>query len=82
MACGTPALISRAGSLPEVCGDAALYFDPLKPEEIAARMKQIVLEKNLRQEMIERGKARAKEFTWEKCVDGIIELYKEAASKK
>lgn len=82
MACGTPVLVSRAGSLPEVCGDAALYFDPLKPEEIAARMTQIVQEKNLRLEMIERGKARAKEFTWEKCVDGIVELYREAAAKK
>ncbi|MDL5046620.1 glycosyltransferase family 1 protein [Oscillatoria amoena NRMC-F 0135] len=82
MACGTPALVSRAGSLPEVCGDAALYFDPHKPEEIAARMKQIVVENNLRQEMIEHGLQHVKKFTWKKCVDGIVELYREAAAKK
>ena len=67
MACGTPVVCSNASSLPEVAGDAALLFDPLDVEGMAAAMERILSDKRLRAELIERGLKRARGFSWEKC---------------
>ena len=62
MACGCPVAASRAASLPEVCGDAAVLFDPDDPEAIA----QGVLDALARADKLRpRGLARAAAFTWE-----------------
>ncbi len=67
MACGCPVIASRAASIPEVCGDAALYFDPADPADIAARIRSFLSSTGLRDELRERGRARARGFTWERC---------------
>jgi glycosyltransferase involved in cell wall biosynthesis len=67
MACGCPVTASTAASIPEVCGEAALYFDPLDLGDIAGKMLRLAREKELREELASRGKARAMEFSWEKC---------------
>jgi glycosyltransferase involved in cell wall biosynthesis len=59
MACGCPVVASRAGALPEVCGDAARYFDPTSVEDIADAI--------LDPPGGECGPARAAEFTWDEC---------------
>tara|TARA_R110002074_G_scaffold364915_1_gene538507 strand:- start:19830 stop:21017 length:1188 start_codon:yes stop_codon:yes gene_type:complete len=64
MACGTPVLSSTSGSLPEVVGDAGLYFDPHKPTEIADVIKRFSMDKNLQNELREKAKCRALTFTW------------------
>ena len=61
MACGCPVAASRAGSLPEVCGDAAVLFDPDDPAAIAAGVLE-ALERGA--ELRERGLLRAARFTW------------------
>ena len=61
MACGTPVAAARAGSLPEVCGDAAVLFDPSDPEAIAAGVRTALSRSD---ELRELGHARAAEFTW------------------
>jgi glycosyltransferase involved in cell wall biosynthesis len=61
MACGCPVAASRAGSLPEVCGDAAVLFDPDDPAAIAAGALE-ALERS--EELRERGLLRAARFTW------------------
>ena len=61
MACGCPVAVSRAGSLPEACGDAAAYFDPEEPEDIAA-VVAAVLESPER--LVAAGLERAAQFTW------------------
>ena len=61
MACGCPVAVSRAGSLPEACGDAAAYFDPEEPEDIAA-VGAAVLESPER--LVAAGLERAAQFTW------------------
>ena len=67
MACGTPVVCSNASSLPEVAGDAALLFDPLDVEGMAAAMGRVLGDERLRAELIERGLQRARGFSWEKC---------------
>jgi glycosyltransferase involved in cell wall biosynthesis len=68
MAAGTPVLASRTASLPEVCGDAALYFDPTDPAEMARLMRRVIGDAGLRRELVEAGRARAREFTWDRCI--------------
>jgi len=63
MACKTPVACSNSSSLPEVCGDAALYFDPKKPEEIAKKMEEI-LQPDTRKKMISRGLRQIGKFSW------------------
>jgi len=65
MACGCPAAVSRAASLPEVCGDAALYFDPHNESDIAEKIERIVSDVELRSELVARGKERAHSFRWQ-----------------
>jgi glycosyltransferase involved in cell wall biosynthesis len=65
---------SKAASLPEVCSDAAVYFDPHRPEEIGQVLKQLAVRNELVKELKEKGLKRSKEFCWEKCALGHIEV--------
>jgi len=65
MHCGCPVLCARAASLPEVAGDAALFFDPMNARDIAKLISQIVLDPQLRNDLIQKGYQRAKEFSWQ-----------------
>ena len=62
MACGCPVAAAAAGSLPEVCGDAAVLFDPLDPEAIAAGVDEALARSD---ELTERGLRRAAAFSWD-----------------
>ncbi len=62
----TPVISSRASSLPEICQDAALYIDPLDPEDIAKKMDMLIKDTELRKKLIEKGKNRILSFSWEK----------------
>ena len=67
MACGCPAIVSASASLPEVCGDAALYCDPHDVEDIAAKMLQVATDGATRGLLREKGLQRARQFSWDKC---------------
>jgi glycosyltransferase involved in cell wall biosynthesis len=77
MASGTPVAVSRAGSLPEVCGDAAIYFEPTSVDEIADAILA-VLERPDR--LIERGLARAAGFTWDATAREHDRVYRALAA--
>ena len=64
MAVDCPVIVSNAASLPEVCGDAALYCDPNDISDIARAMLRIVDEPSLRRDLIAKGRARARMFRW------------------
>jgi glycosyltransferase involved in cell wall biosynthesis len=64
MALGCPVVVAHAASLPEVCADAVLYCDPLNTESIAAALQRLIDEPMLRQELRQRGFARARMWTW------------------
>jgi glycosyltransferase involved in cell wall biosynthesis len=67
MAAGVPVVVARAASLPEVCGDAALYFDPLNVDDIAAKLVEIASNAEMWRELRDRGLARSKLFSWDTC---------------
>jgi glycosyltransferase involved in cell wall biosynthesis len=69
LASGVPLACSRTGSLPEAGGDAALYFDPDDPVEIAASMAKIASDRDFARSFREKGPARASAFSWETCVE-------------
>lgn len=80
-ACGTPVLTSNVSSLPEIGQSAALYTDPLNIEEMTHQIKEIMEDKDLRQNLREKGLKRAKDFSWNKCADETARLYNELANK-
>ena len=67
MACGCPVAVANSASLPEVCGKAALYFDPFRPEDIAEKIFRILHDGELRQGLRVSGFEQAKKFTWTQC---------------
>src|SRR5262249_47521341 len=77
MASGTPVITSNVSSLPEVVGDAALLIDPYKPEAIAEAMHRVLGDATLRADLRRRGLARAREFSWERSVARVREIYAE-----
>lgn len=81
MAAGTPVLSSNAASLPEVCGDAALYFDPFSPEELADLMIRIAKDPDLRLQMIENGKRRVNFFSYQKSAAVILGVYRDLLNR-
>jgi glycosyltransferase involved in cell wall biosynthesis len=68
MASGTPVICSNAACLPEIAGDAALYFDPLSVEDMALKIDTCTRNADLRADMIKRGLQQVEKYTWEKTV--------------
>lgn len=75
MACGCPVISSNAGSLPEIYEEAAEYFDPENGEELIGKIREISDNRGYREELIKKGKERAKQFSWEKCADETLKIY-------
>lgn len=74
MAVGTPVVASRAGSLPEVVGNAGILVDPNSPESIAAGIKEVLSMNNKRyNRIVQAGLLQAGEFSWEKCARQTLE---------
>ncbi|MDR1290926.1 MAG: glycosyltransferase family 4 protein [Planctomycetaceae bacterium] len=73
MQCGVPVITSNTSSLPEVVGDAGIMLDPHDVEGLADAMYRVISDENLRKEMIAKGLEQAKKFSWDRCVDLIVE---------
>lgn len=72
MASGAPTIVSKTSSLPEVGGDAVLYFNPYDEEEMARVMGKIIKNPKLKHHLSEKGKKRAKKFSWKKFAEIIL----------
>src|SRR3954454_3170856 len=81
MASGTPVVTSNVSSLPEVVGDAAVLVDPTEPESIADGLRRVLSDPALAASLVERGLARAAEFSWERSVAQIRAIYGEVAGE-
>jgi alpha-1,3-rhamnosyl/mannosyltransferase len=79
MACGTAVVCSRASSLPEVAGDAALLVDPGDASAIAAALNRVLEDAILRERLVEAGRERAAELTWERTAWLTWAAYQTAA---
>jgi glycosyltransferase involved in cell wall biosynthesis len=69
MAAGTPAVVAHAGSLPEVCNEAALYFDPLSTQDIADKLIAIASDSELSSRLRARGLVHSRQFNWQSCAE-------------
>jgi glycosyltransferase involved in cell wall biosynthesis len=78
MACGTPVICSSAASLPEVVGDAALSFDPCDTSALSTALIRLRADSELRADLQRKGLDRATQFSWERCADETLNVYREA----
>ncbi len=81
MACGTPVVASHAGALPEVVGEAGLFFSPHDPEELKERLHRLLKDEGLRKELGKKGLCRAREFSWERSARTALAAFEGLASE-
>ncbi len=78
MWCDCPIVCSNVTSLPEIAGDAALLIDPRAPEGLAYALSRVLTDDGLRREMVERGRRRARDFSWTKFTIEIVSALRQA----
>ncbi len=77
MGYGAPVVSSNATCLPEVYGDAALYFNPLDADDIARTINDILVNDILRNELIKKGSQKVKEYSWQRMAKQTLEVYEQ-----
>lgn len=77
MACGCPVIVAKTSALPESCGKAALYCDPRSPRDLAAKLRSILENEQLRDRLRRAGHAQAAQFTWETCARNLYAAVQE-----
>ena len=91
MGAGVPVIVSdwrlalggesdRLNVGPEICGDAAEFFDPTSPDSLAKAMQRVLTNHMRRAELVRMGQVRAKEFSWEKAAAALVALFEEAVA--
>jgi len=78
---GVPVACSNCSSLPEVAGDAALYFDPHDPGSIASAIERLLGDRELAGRLAEQGTERCKEFTWRRTAEATLACYRRALDR-
>lgn len=77
MALGTPVVASRVASLPEICGEAALYVEPTDVDGLASQMLCLLENRDLAASLAVRGQERAKRFSWREAAQATLRLYED-----
>ena len=72
MACGCPCVVSDSGSLPEVCGEAAVYCDPSDSKDIADKINTVLIDDKIRRDLIGKGLNQAGKFSWQRSAEKIL----------
>lgn len=75
MAAGTPVVATRAGALPQVLGDAAVFVEPGDTSGLATALAAVMTDSAKRASLIEQGRQRAARYSWDACAEGLIHLY-------
>lgn len=81
MAYNCPVIASFASSLPEVGGEACLYFDPESPDDLLEKINQLLDSNELRNDLIKKGAGRIKSFSWKKSALATLEVLKSVYDK-
>jgi glycosyltransferase involved in cell wall biosynthesis len=76
MACGAPVAVSRCSSLPEVAGDAALYFDPYSVNDIAGRICEVLTSPRRSADLRSKGLQQSRRFTWKRTATDTLAIYR------
>jgi len=82
MAAGIPVVCSAVTAIPEVAGDAAVYFDPRDPEDMAAKMALVGRDEALRARLAAAGRARAAEFSWDRSARQTLAIYRRVLTRR
>lgn len=80
MSFNCPVACSNTSSIPEVVANAATYFDPTSVDSICDALEKVVFDSKLTADLISRGQSRIKHFTWEKCAEETLAIYREVLS--
>lgn len=75
MAAGTPVVTTTAGSLPEICGDAALQVEPGDPGALAGAIARVLDDPALASSLVDAGRDRIRAFSWDRAADQMVGLY-------
>jgi len=75
MAAGIPVAASEVSSLPEIGGEAAIYFDPKSPESMKNSIESILSDEKKQKEMIEKGFKQIEKFDWAEHAKGILKVF-------
>ena len=78
---GCPLVCSNLPALREVAGDAALYFEPDRPDSLAGRLQAVLSDTALRADLIAKGNARLKEFSWQVAAEQTLDTWFRAAGR-
>lgn len=78
---GTPVCCSNVGPLPEVLGDAALYFEPAKPAMVAEKINNILESEVVALKLLQEGKNQLKQFSWLKMAEITLQVYRDILQK-
>jgi glycosyltransferase involved in cell wall biosynthesis len=77
----TPVITSNITALPEIAGDAAYLVNPYSTTEITQAIKTLMTSTTMQTQLIEKGIARAQEFSWQKCAANTLEVYQSMLNK-
>lgn len=81
MAAGTPVVAARTQALVEIAGGACLFADPKDPKDIASKLKEVIYDTQLKNQLIETGKVLVKNYSWEKTARDTLRVYRNILSK-
>jgi glycosyltransferase involved in cell wall biosynthesis len=82
MARGVPVACSDRSALPEVAGDAAEHFDPSSPDSIARALRRVLTDRDRAAALVDRGRARAAQFTWEATAQSTLATYRRTLDER
>jgi glycosyltransferase involved in cell wall biosynthesis len=77
MACGAPLITGTESALPEVAGDAAIYVDPHDPEQLGTELERLLSDREIQEQLRNKGFERVKQFTWDRAAQETLALYRE-----
>jgi glycosyltransferase involved in cell wall biosynthesis len=80
MAMGCPIVASDRTSIPEVLGDAGRLVDPTDPADLADGLNRMLEDETFRHDCIERGLERVQTFSWKRCAEETLEVYRDVLS--
>jgi alpha-1,3-rhamnosyl/mannosyltransferase len=80
MAAGVPVVAARAGSIPEVAGDAAILVEPTDEEALSAALERVVADDATRTELVARGRDRVRAFSWDDTARALASCYRTLAA--
>lgn len=79
--CGCPVVLSNKSSMPEVGGDAVVYCDPYKVEDMREKIRSVLSDGSLREDLKRKGRKRLNKFDWDDIAGQVVKCYENVLQK-